>query len=231
MRTKLLAGLAALSVVFSTLAAAPPALAAPVIQPGARHITSLGACTLNFVFDGTGAVAGDVFVGTAAHCVENVGDAVSVDGTQIGRVAVIDRATDNHKHDWALIQVHDNLESAVDPAVKGHASYPTGHTVGGEPLVGDLIQFSGYGVGWSFTSLTREQRKGVFLFGDADTYSVSGTATFGDSGGPLVHVPTGKALGIVSIISGGCGCDRGPTVEQIVERAAQLGFPVQLRTA
>lgn len=219
----------ALALAGATLAAAPPASAAAIVQPG-MEISSGGAgCTANFVFDGVGAQAGKVFIGTAAHCVSAVGDDVS-DGTGqvFGDVAFIgDEGTS--KDDYAFIEVRPG--STVSAAVKGHPAYPKAVTAHGQTNAGDLIQFSGFGLGFGLTPVTQEQRKGAVMNDDADIYEVTGPVIFGDSGGPLVHEGTGGAYGIVSRLCVGALCwVEGPTIEGSLAKAAAEGFTVQLRT-
>jgi Trypsin len=213
-------------VVAVVLILAPPALASH-IQPGAYHETDVGACTLNFVYDGSGGP----YMGTAAHCVEAVGDDVrDENGAVFGDVAAIGDA-DATATDWALIRVRPGFVGHVNPSVKGHPQYPTGVTTAPETAVGDQVQLSGYGLGFDLTPLTREQRRGALTFDDRETHEVLATLIFGDSGGPLVHIATGKALGIVSRLCIGLCEEEGPTVEGILAKAAAAGFPVSVRTA
>ena len=213
-------------VVAAFLAFAPPALGSH-IQPGAYHETDVGACTLNFVYDGSGGP----YMGTAAHCVDRVGDDVrDENGAVFGDVAAIGNA-DETAHDWALIRVRSEFLTHVNPAVKGHPQYPTGVTTASETAAGDRVQLSGYGVGFGLTPPTREERQGVLTFDDSETHEVLATLIFGDSGGPLVHIPTGKALGIVSRLCIGLCEEEGPTVEGILAKAAAQGFSVSVRPA
>jgi hypothetical protein len=197
------------------------------IQPGSYHETDVGGCTLNFVYDG----AGGPYMGTAAHCVEGLGDDVrDENGAVFGDVAAIGDQ-DATATDWALIRVRPEFVSHVNPRVKGHPQYPTGVTTAAETNVGDQIQLSGYGVGFDPTPPTREQRRGSLTYDDAETHEVLATLIFGDSGGPLVHIATGKALGIVSRLCIGLCEEEGPTVEGILAKAAAAGFSVTVRTA
>jgi hypothetical protein len=201
-------------------------LAAGPIQPGTYHETDAGACTLNFVYDG----GGKTYMGTAAHCVDSVGQSVrDQDGDTWGRVAFVGNA-DSTAHDYAFIEVLPAALARVNPAVKGHPSYPTGVTAAPETSAGDLVQLSGYGVGFDSTAATQEQRQAVLGGDDESEYSVTGPLIFGDSGGPLVHIDTGKALGIVSRLCVGVCTEEGPTVQGILAKAAARGFSVQLRT-
>jgi hypothetical protein len=229
------------------LLAAGPA-GAHVIAPGALAAFQNDQCTLNFVFDGTGPMAGRVFIGTAAHCTagepgEQVlmgGDSVKP-GEVIGRVAVVgpfdpqSTAQDETADDWALIEIASGHRAEVDPAMLGHADFPSRVTGADEMSEGDVLQYSGYGTATQATATTREQRQGEWTGGDARLYgALAPHVTPGDSGGPVVDVKTGGAVGLVSGILGACPstCNtQGPTITGLVEGAAAQGFPVQLRAA
>ncbi|HEX2084740.1 MAG TPA: trypsin-like peptidase domain-containing protein [Solirubrobacteraceae bacterium] len=209
------------------LAAAPAAAqGATTLQPGAYHETDAGSCTLNFVYTGNA----KTYLGTAAHCVERVGQRVrDIEGTEFGSVAFIGDA-DTTEWDFAFIQVDSEDLSRVSPAVKGWPAYPKGSTVPSDTVAGDSIQLSGYGLGYGTTKTTQEQRTAVHAFDDTELYAVSGPIHWGDSGGPLVHKRTGKALGIVSRLCIGTCTEEGPTVQGILAKAAARGFAVSLRT-
>jgi hypothetical protein len=188
--------------------------------------TDAGSCTLNFAYSGSG----KTYLGTAAHCVESIGQPVrDIDGTAFGKVAFIGNA-DVTQQDFAFIEIDAEDVGRVSPAVKGHPQYPTGSTVPGDTLNGDAIQLSGYGLGYDTTPATQENRQALMGFDDNELYDVTGPIHWGDSGGPLVHVPTGKALGIVSRLCAGACSEEGPTVQGILAKAAAAGFPVTLRT-
>ena len=216
--------LAALAVAFAIPGAAS---AAGTLQPGAYHETDAGSCTLNFAYTGP---SGETLLGTAAHCVESVGQGVrDIDGEQFGTVAFIGDA-DTTEGDFAFIRVEPEDVGRVSAAVKGHPAYPKGSTVPTDTVTGDTIQLSGYGLGYGTTPTTQEKRTAVMGYDDANYYTVSGPIHWGDSGGPLVHVRTGKALGIVSRLCAGACSEMGPTVQGILAKAAAAGFPVTLRT-
>ncbi len=210
----------------------PSATAAPdPIQPGDfMEVDGSGGCTLNFVYDGAGAKAGAVYLGTAAHCVKHVGQPVrDISGEVFGDVAFVgDRI--RTETDFAFVQVRPEFVSRVSPAVKGSPGYPRGFTTPAETQAGDLVQLSGYGAGFDLLPVTQEKRVAVLADDNEETWQVAGPLTFGDSGGPLVHVPTGKALGIESGVCLGACTDEGPTVQGILDKAAHAGFPVTLRT-
>jgi hypothetical protein len=218
--------LTAAAVIATALAAPQAAQAAVTLQPGAYHETDAGSCTLNFVYDG----GGSTYLGTAAHCVESIGQRVrDIEGIEFGSVAFIGDE-DTTEWDFAFIAVDPEDLSRVSPAVKGHPTYPRGSTTPAETLTGDQIQLSGYGLGYGTTPTTQERRQAIMGYDDTELYTVTGPIHWGDSGGPLVHIRTGKALGIVSRLCAGTCSEEGPTVQGILAKAAARGFPVTLRT-
>lgn len=225
-----------LRVTLATLAASlclvPAAHAQSKLQPGAMLQTDAGQCTLNFVFDGAAGNAGKVYIGTAAHCGEKVGqEARDVDDQPFGQFAFLADA-DDAAFDYAFIEIAAEHLSRVDPAMKGHPQYPTGFTTPEETEAGDPIQMSGYGVGFGATQYTQENRQTYLQSDDADIFTLSGPSVNGDSGGPFVHIPTGKALGLVSQYGFAYGAtDVGPTIQGVLDKAAKAGFPVTLRAA
>jgi hypothetical protein len=201
------------------------ASAAVTLQPGAYHETAAGSCTLNFAYAGSG----KTYLGTAAHCVSAIGQTTQdIDGVTFGKVAFIGDADDTN-WDFAFIEVDPEDVGRVSAAVKGHPGYPTGSTVPADTVTGDTIQLSGYGLGYGTTKPTQESRTAVMGFDDVNYYTVSGPIHWGDSGGPLVHARTGRALGIVSRLCAGACSEMGPTVQGILKKAADSGFPVALR--
>jgi len=210
--------------------AAPVGAAGELIQPGAYSETAVGGCTLNFVYDGTGANAGKTYVGTAAHCVKEIGDDVSLaSGEVFGDVAFLGDE-DSAAPDFAFIEVRREFLSRVSPAVKGYPAYPTGVTSPQDTTTGDTVQISGHGLGFGFTAVTQEKRFAVLGYDDDQVHEVTGPIDFGDSGGPLVHVKSGKALGIVSRLCLGICSEEGPTVAGLLAKANAAGFGVRLRT-
>ena len=208
----------------------PTGAATDPIQPGDEISTSVGSCTLNFIYDGTGALAGKVYGGTAAHCVSGLGQDVQLGtGETFGDVALIGDE-DSTVADYAFIEIRPAFVDRVSAALKGHPSYPTGVATSSETLVGDTVQLSGYGLGFGLTKPTQEQRIGVISYDDAEEHEVVAPLIFGDSGGPLVHVRSGKAYGIVSRLCVGACEEEGPTVEGLLAKAAARGFTVTLRT-
>ncbi|HUQ40110.1 MAG TPA: trypsin-like serine protease [Acidimicrobiales bacterium] len=221
--------LAAVATAGLGLLAAPGASAAALpIQPGMRITVGTAGCTANFVYDGVGVSAGRTFIGTAAHCASAVGDDVKdANGAVFGDVAFIGNE-DTTADDFAFIEVRTEDLGRVSTVVKGHSA-PKGYTTAEEPVLGDTTTLSGYGTGFEVTGATREGRFGVVTYADSELYSVVGPIIYGDSGGPVVHDPSGKALGIVSRLCIGVCTEEGPTVEGILAKASDAGFPVTLR--
>ena len=200
------------------------------LQPGDYMEAGGSACTTNFVYDGTDTLLNKVYIGTAAHCVTSVGqDVKDINGTVWGDVAHIGDP-DAAAPDYAFIEVRAAHVSRVRAAVKGHPQYPTGYTVPTDTVTGDVVQASGYGLGFSLLTATQEKRQAVLGSDTASVHTVSGPILFGDSGGPLVHARTGKALGIVSRLCVGACTETGPTVQGLLDLAAGRGFTVKLRT-
>jgi hypothetical protein len=238
--------LAATGAAIAALACAAPAVAAPPpIQPGASIESEGGYCTLNWIYDGTGAQAGKVYAGTAAHCVSRLGQVVNLSdeslGTAIepiGTVAFIGDQTVEGR-DYAFIEIDADDLGQVDAAMKGHPQIPTG--VATAPRKGDVIQFSGYGVASQATQPTREQRVGVLNRFGATEHDVIGLVSPGDSGGPVADVTNGNtALGIVDTVGAGLNSDAlsvvtagegGANLAFVLQDAAAHGFGVRLRTA
>lgn len=224
-----LVGVASAALLLSTalLVAAVPtgAQAGSIIQPGDFITIGNAGCTLNFVFDGP---HDEVYVGSAAHCGET-GQSVSTSGSNNFGTVVYD---DDGGIDFMLIRVKKAFRDQVRPQVKGHPEWPTGVASHGETAIGDLLGMSGNGIGFGFTSVTREERVGPLVTDGRSEYCAGTPATFGDSGGPIVHIPTGKALGVVSRISPFecAGSLTGPMVGFGLTRAMVAGFPAKLRT-
>lgn len=227
---------AAMAAVVVSLALAAPASAQ--IQPGASIEADGSYCTLAWIFNGPGGTYGS----TAAHCVEAVGQVVNLASgalmapiERIGTVAF--RGDENTPgRDYAFILIDSEDAGKVNPALKGWPSIPTGVSTAATAEPGDLIQFSGHGVGFSLTQPTQEQRKGV-LNVDADEngeHTVIGPVISGDSGGPVANITDGnKALGIVNTVGVGVNTDGlspvhvgegGVNVEHALADAAARGF-------
>ena len=109
-RVLLVLGLAA-----AVLPVSPASAADVTLQPGAYMVAGSAACTMNFVYDGTGAKAGNVYIGTAAHCVTSVGqDVADINGVVWGDVDLIGDANATAP-DYALIKVRAATSAGSAP--------------------------------------------------------------------------------------------------------------------
>lgn len=209
--------------------------AADPIQPGAQVRTSIGLCTLSWVYDGVAALKGRTFVTTAGHCVGALGDTIAMpDQPPLGRVVLIGDHS-SPEQDFTLIEVDPAVVTQVDPAMKAHPDLPTGVTTAADTAPGDLVQMSSYGYLFNETQEGRERRVAVLGEDDDQGFGMLFAPwTSGDSGGPLAHLATGRALGIVSglqLPNDLPNTGTGPTVEGILRHAAAAGLPIELRTA
>ncbi len=206
---------------------------------------SFGECTLAFAFDGTGADAGRVFFATAAHCVGIPGQKVSSTGFPNFGTVVYRGSTGDAARDFALVEVAPQHHAAVSGEILGHPGFPTGVESAADSSPGDLVLMSGWGVTFSQTAATREERVGYLLGHDGGLVRLVGPVVLGDSGGPW-FTDDGKALGIVSQIGvqpfpDSVGCcpptyrglvwQQGPSVESFISTVGAAGFSIALRTA
>jgi hypothetical protein len=229
-------GLAFVLVTLGLLAPAP-AEAAPVLQPGTSITDGNGFCTLNWIYNGTGAQAGNTFGGAAAHCFTK-GTRVSIAtgslGTPIaafGTVAYVSSALD-----FELIKIDSPCECAVSAAMAGHPTIPTGVSTTSTAAVGDIVQYSGHGVLTDFAAATQQDRVGILGYNDGSQHYSYGLVSPGDSGGPVADVTDGnKALGIVDTVGVALtplpqAGEGGVSLQGLLADAAAHGFPVSVRT-
>ena len=226
--------------------AAPASAQAQTIQPGISIEADGSYCTLAWVFYGPGGQYGS----TAAHCVEGVGQVVNqAQGALLGttgRIGTVAFRGDENTpgRDYAFIRFDDAVLPRVSGALKGWPAIPTGISTAATAKPGDIIQFSGHGVGFSYTQPTQEQRKGVLnvVADENGEHTVLGPVISGDSGGPVADVTDGnKALGIVNTVGVGVNTDGlipvhagegGVNLEHALADAAAHGFSgLTLRTA
>jgi hypothetical protein len=214
---------------------ATPTVAAPVIQPGSSLEFGDSFCTANWIYDG----GGGPYIGAAAHCTTGVGQRVDLATGSlgsaiepIGTVAYVSKALD-----FLLIRLDAGVLSQVSAAMAGHPNTPTGVSTTSTAKQGDLIQFSGHGIVFDFTTVTQQQRVGILNFFDSGYQYVLGAVTPGDSGGPVSDITDGnKAIGIVDTVgvnsaAGGVNVgEGGVAVYALLQDAAAHGFPISLRT-
>jgi hypothetical protein len=218
------------------LAPALPASAAPVIQPGASLEFGDSFCTMNWVYNGAD---GSTYVGAARHCTTGVGQEVDLAtgslGTPIERIGAV--AYTSAALDFLLIRLDAGVLGQVNPAMAGHPAIPTGVSTTSTAAVGDVVQYSGHGVGFDETTPTQQQRVGVLGFNDGTQHYSYGAVTPGDSGGPVGDVTDGnKALGIVDTVGVAVVNNTpqvgegGVSLQALLADAGAHGFSVSLRT-
>lgn len=200
------------------------------IQPGALLDFGSLYCTQNLIFSG----GGNLYIGTAAHCVSSVGQlARDENGAVIGPVVAFGNVA-NEATDWALIRINAARVSAGDVAtnVRGWPGYPSGILTASEGGLGTPVLANGYGLGFEVCDCTRENRAGVITYQDTQIFECIPCLTInGDSGSALFDLNTGEAIGIVSRGLGyqiAFGTNFGPTFEGVLPQMAAAGFPVNI---
>jgi hypothetical protein len=181
------------------LAAQGQPVAAPVeaplpgtvgIRPGSWMISPAG-CTMNFVFQKSGAFA----IGTAGHCVDKLGEPVvlltlapgGANPVLVDVGSVIARHDNGVGDDFALVSIRPELYSWVSPTI-AVVGGPCGAYYGSGP---ETVWHYGHGlaIGTGGTP-----RAGVALTWRTTAFGWDGAAIFGDSGSP-VRVTDLKAAG------------------------------------
>jgi hypothetical protein len=160
------------------------------IRPGAWMIAPAG-CTMNFVFQQGGSYA----IGTAGHCVERVGEPVTLltlaPGTEnpvlVNVGSVISFRDNGIGDDFGLVSIRPELTEWVDPTI-AVVGGPCGTYAGSGP---ETVWHYGHGLG---IGTGGTPRTGVALTWREDAYGWDGAAIFGDSGSP-VRVTDLKAAG------------------------------------
>ncbi len=199
------------------------------LRPGAR-MTAPSGCTLNFVFS----QGGDLFIGTAAHCVGGTGQRVSAAGVGDFGAVVFDGWENNPSaiaNDFALIKIDAQHHDDVDPALCTWGG-PTGIGSPGSLLDTDLLLEYGWGSATSIAAASRARIHDEFL-SSSNTLSWNGVGSGGDSGAPLVY-GDGRAAGIHTAgltPVAGVVLEQGPTIERILDLTSDGGFNLQLETA
>jgi hypothetical protein len=226
---------AALGAAVAGVGTSLPALAAPVIQPGSSLEFGGSFCTANWVYDG----GGSVYIGAAAHCTAGVGQQVNLAtgslGSTIERIGQVAYVSSNL--DFLLVRLDSGVLGQVNASMAGHPGIPTGVSTTSTAQQGDLVQFSGHGVGFDLTTPTQQERVGVLNFFQDGYQYVLGAVTPGDSGGPVGDITDGnKALGIVDTVGVNIAFpnvnvgEGGVAVYALLQDAGANGFAITLRT-
>jgi hypothetical protein len=168
-----------------------PGIQSPGVSAAGCIVAPAG-CTANFIFtDGS-----SQYVGTARHCVDRVGQTVTmqVDTTTVADVGTVSHMTSGEGepgNDWALIRIDPAVaaEWGVNPAIPVIGG-PQGIYTGCEPT--PVVHYGhGYGVAVG-------QGKPEFGFSTNlydDGYGWTGFGAPGDSGSPVLTSLGGPAIG------------------------------------
>jgi hypothetical protein len=180
------------------------------IRPGSFEVFPYG-CTMNFIFQKSGAL----YIGTAGHCVDNVGQEVTLltvaPGTDnpvlvtIGTVATRNFNENQIAPDYAVIAIKPELYPWVFSTIagvggpcgaytgSGLVSIPVPKVFQGQDTEIGLEQVAHYGHGLG-VGTGGTPRTGVSLYWDTDAYYWDSPSAPGDSGSP-VRVSTLAAAG------------------------------------
>lgn len=145
------------------------------IRPGAQ-MTAPAWCTLSFVLTDA---SGNLYIGTAAHCVR-IGQRVSANGVGAFGTVVSDGALGV---DYALIRIDDAKKALVDPSLCQFGG-PIGADPGDRPANDVLLEY-----GWGSYTYFHEASRGrelVEVARSANVIEWAGVGSGGDSGGPVV---------------------------------------------
>ncbi|HEV3475381.1 MAG TPA: hypothetical protein VG602_08450 [Actinomycetota bacterium] len=198
------------------------------LRPG----SSLGGyCTFNWVFyeqvyptETEPNPLPDVYIGTAGHCTDDVGERVNLEGFGPVGTVVYDSDEVRSGVDFSLIQLDASMVGKTNPQMRGFPG-PRGSITVSMLEVGDRVDVYGYGIVFGEREETRP-RFGVLTEWTQDEYMADMPAVNGDSGAPLLHDETGFALGVISRygIRVPPSTDLGPMVPWIFRELAKAGF-------
>jgi hypothetical protein len=168
-----------------------PGVQSPGVSAGGCIVAPAG-CTANFIFtDGSSR-----YVGTARHCVERIGQTVTmqVDTTTIADVGTVSHMTSGEGepgNDWALVRIDPAVaaEWGVNPAMPVIGG-PQGIYTGCGPT--PVFHYGhGYGVAVGQGKVEAGLATNVF----DDGYGWTGAGAPGDSGSGVLTAPGGPAIG------------------------------------
>ncbi len=191
------------------------------IRPGAQ-MTQPYSCTFNFLF-----TDGEVlYIGTAGHCTEELGERVSAAG--VGSFgSVVYRINEGGPDDFALIEIDADKAELAEPRVCGVGG-PTATNDGHYPSGGEVYEY-----GWGFaTGVHPGSRERVHSVLDNSTTfpGWNGAGSGGDSGAPVLTV-TGEAYavhttGITPLA--GIALEGGPHIQHVLDLTGQAGFELEV---
>ena len=144
-------------------------------------IVSPSGCTANFIFTNDGNWRTSPYIGTASHCVEQVGEPVimQVDTTTLAEVGTVYRQTAGEEpgDDFAIIQIYPEVAAkwGVNPAIP--TGGPQGIYTGCDPQV-----LKNYGHGYGVVVAQGKPEAGVANTWYREGYGWYGAGIMGDSG-------------------------------------------------
>ena len=205
------------------------------IRPG----SSLGGtCTFNYIFYELAYPTAEepepipeVFIGTAGHCTDELGERVTLAGLgEIGTV-VYDSDVADSNVDFSLIELDAERVAQTNPQMRGFEG-PKGVATTSMLEVGDRIDVYGYGIVVGSFEETRP-RFGLLTDWTNDEFVADMPAVNGDSGAPVLHDESGFALGIISrygVLQVPPSTEVGPLVDWALREARAAGFDITLAT-
>jgi hypothetical protein len=217
---------------------APPTESA--VQPGGQVLSSIGACTLNFLFKGSD---GARYIGTAGHCIidtgpTSFGDDKELESTwPVGSGPEASNSDEKRIGEWAysvLGPVKDFSLIRLDPDVQAkpemvHFGGPTGIY---DELSEEPVTLHYYGQGVAFGDTVAGRSALALDTVSPDDVNAYGVAAPGDSGGGVITAD-GRAVGaLVSIGINPFGPIRVTRLGPQLARAQELlGIKLTLETA
>ena len=191
-------------------------------------IVAPAGCTANFIFAGSG----NQYVGTARHCVDRIGQEVTMqlDTTTIGVVGTVSHMTSGEGepgNDWALVRIDPAVaaEWGVDPRIPVIGG-PQGVYTGCGPTP---VAHYGHGYGVAVSQGKPEFGLATNVYDDG--YGWTGFGAPGDSGSPVVTSPGGPAIGNFTHLIVDLGAYPGSDLAGMRVTAAMQRFGVSLVNA
>jgi hypothetical protein len=204
-----------------------PGVQSPGVSAGGCIVAPAG-CTANFIFtDGA-----SQYVGTARHCVDNIGQTVTmqVDTTTIADVGTVSHMTSGEGepgNDWALIRIDPAVaaEWGVNPAMPVIGG-PQGIYTGCGPT--PVFHYGhGYGVAVGQGKVEGGLATNVY----DDGFGWTGAGAPGDSGSGVLTAPGGPAIGNFTHLIVDLGAYPGSDLAGMRITKAMQQFGVQLVNA
>lgn len=164
----------------------------PGIRPGAWMLGP-HACTMAFVVQDQN---GEKYITTAGHCVDFVGQTVSV--TNHGNIGVVmDFLNDGVGADYAIVKINDNKLGELNPRTAGWGGPTTVATSAG--LTTGIKHYGWGALTWQTHETRCRQGVGPLVWG-TEYFGFAGVAIWGDSGSE-VEAADGRAVGILTHLS------------------------------